>query len=152
MVRPFGVCVQTGSLLLLPGGSTPASMDLSKATKLENLVFRPELWRVDWIITALQSITPKHRDLRGISISVPHDLPFGTTGLGVWQAIGEAVFGQWLDLDRLLVQLWESHLIRRKVVCTTRMEERGTIGHVGCLLPEATKAGMIDLVESPTGH
>ena len=83
---------------------------------------------------------------------MPYHLLCGSTGSVVRHAIGETMFGQWLDLGRLLVRLWESHLIRRKVVCTTRMGERGTIGHVGCLLPEATKVGIIDLVRSPTGH
>jgi len=56
--------------------------------------------------------------------------------------------GEWMDLDRLLVQFWESHLTDPKVI---RMAWEGrkpdVRGYVECLLPELTKRGVIDLVE-----
>ena len=48
-----------------------------------------------------------------------------------------------MDLDRLLVQFWDSRSIRPKVVT----EKKGKRDWAGYLLPEITKRGIIDLVE-----
>jgi hypothetical protein len=69
------VRVCTDNLLLFLDGSEPASIDLSKATKLKDVVFQPKSWSVEWITTALRTITPKHRDLRQISIHDPCSVP-----------------------------------------------------------------------------
>ena len=125
----------------LTGDAGPASIDLSKATNLKNAVFLPTSMSVKWIVLALQTITPKHRNLRGISIYVPYDPTLTNAGADVAQVIGDLICGQWLDLDRLLVQIWESRSIRPKVLSTTQH-----IGYsVGGLLPEITKRGIIDL-------
>jgi hypothetical protein len=67
-------------------------------------------------------------------------------GGNVRRVVKEADFGQWLDLDRLLVQLWESRSICPKVEWVMRqvpyMREC-----VGCLMPEITERGIVDLVE-----
>jgi hypothetical protein len=63
-------------------------------------------------------------------------------GANVGQVIGEANYGQWLDLDRLLVQLWESYSIRPKAILSPA--EAGSFER---LLPGITKRGVIDLVE-----
>ena len=97
---------------------------------------------------ALQTITPEHRDLPQISIYVPHYLACFSVDADVEQAIGGVNFGQWLDLDRLLVRLWESHSIRSKVIREVlKGEKRGMRDCIETLLPEAMKRGMIDLVE-----
>jgi hypothetical protein len=62
----------------------------------------------------------------------------------VREEVGEAGYGEWLDLDRLLVQLWESRRIRLMAAFTKGQDMRSSIE---CLLPEITKRGMIDLVE-----
>jgi len=96
---------------------------------------------------ALQTITPEHRDLRQITIQVPKSLTFnaGTGGGGI---IEEAIRGQWLDLDRLLVQFVESSSIRPSVTQTISKGSRGDAkDHIGCLLPELTKKGIIDLTK-----
>jgi hypothetical protein len=85
---------------------------------------------------ALQTITPKHQDLRQITIEMSYYLTIGENPI---QTIGE-----WIGLDRLLVQLWESRSIRPRVMFT---EGRGMIGHIGFLLPETTRGGIIDVVE-----
>ncbi|KAF9644813.1 hypothetical protein BDM02DRAFT_843031 [Thelephora ganbajun] len=121
--------------------TSPAPIDLSKATKLRNAIFRAGSLNIAWITLVLQTISPGHRDLRQISIHVRRAPVLATVDDDKRQAIG----GQWLNLDRLLVQFWESHSIRTKVVCET--PGQGVGEHIGRLLPEVTKRGTIDLVE-----
>ena len=95
---------------------------------------------------ALQTITPEHQDLRRISIHIPFYL---TNGTGAGQTVGEAARREWLDLDRLLVQLWESRSIRPRVGYKglgQRMKQQTTDYWVGCLLPEITRRGIVDPV------
>ena len=122
------------------------SIDLSKAKKLKNVTFLSKSQSVDWIAAALQTITPKHRDLRRISIHVLFDPALTTIGANIAEIVGEQILGQWLDLDRLLVQLWESRSIRPTVITMTLGgEQRDTRNCIGCLLPESTTRGIIDL-------
>jgi len=93
---------------------------------------------------AFQATIPKHQELRKILICVPHCLSFFVLNTFV-QA---ASYGQWLDLDRLLVQFWESHSTCPEVICTTQEGERqNTRDFVEFLLPELTRRGMVDLTE-----
>ena len=92
---------------------------------------------------ALRTITPEHRDLREISIFVHYTL----AGSDIRGTMGEAGFGWWLDLDRILVRLWESHSVHPGI----RHERMGggrqdTEYCIKCLLPEAAKRGIIDLI------
>jgi hypothetical protein len=102
VVCPVGIYVRTHSLLLFPDESEPGSVDLSKATKLKDVVFRPGMRRVKWVVKALQTITPKHRDLRQLIIDIPHNCIFAGPGDNDEEGFGEPVHGQWPDLDRLL--------------------------------------------------
>ena len=54
-----------------------------------------------------------------------------------------------MDLDRLLVRFWESHLIRPKIRHSgvSRGGKEGMIDCVRRLLPEVTKGELIDLVD-----
>ena len=90
----------------------------------------------EWLTTALQTITPEHRNLRQISISV----------LDAWQTAGDAICGQWLSLDRLLVQLLESRSIHPNVVLGG-MQGTGKRYCIERLLPELTKRGLVELIE-----
>ena len=117
-------------------------MDLSKATKLKDVVFRPGMRRVEWVVKALQTITPKSQDLRQLIIDIPHDYTLSGLGDNDEEAVGEPVHGQWPDLDRLLIQFWESHSIRPKVVFTAG---HGVEDFIGSLLPEITKRGIVDV-------
>ena len=137
------ICVRIDNSLPPLNGPGSPSFDLSKATKLRNAVFRPDLRNAEWVSTALKTITPEHRGLQGISIYVPC-LTFAGGG-NARQLAGEAGYRQRLDLDRLLVQLWESHLIRPEAVLERWVEV--VSNSVGRLLPEMTKRGIIDLVE-----
>jgi hypothetical protein len=69
----------------------------------------------------LETITPEHRDLRQVSIYLPFKrIPLGdATQFSLY--LGD-VYEKWLELDSLLVQFWESHSIRPKVVVTDTVE------------------------------
>jgi len=138
-----GICVYTNSLILFLVVPKSALLDLSKATKLREAVFRHGSKNVEWITMALQTITSEHRDLRQISVYVP----FHLTGGDIRQHIGEVPFGWLSDLDGLLVQLWESRSIRPTVGCVRQGGQEQSVEYpIGCLFPEATKRGIIDLV------
>jgi hypothetical protein len=129
---------------MFPGEMKLTPIDLSKATKLKDVVFQLESRGVKWVIAALRTITPKHRDLRQIRIDVSFNVVLLGAGANVPQAIGEANYRQWLDLDRFLVQFWESHSIRPKFTSTTERDMRKRFRR---LLPEITKRGIIDILE-----
>jgi hypothetical protein len=138
-LRPFD------SLFLFLGESpTPAPIDLSKVTKLKDVIFRPNSWGAGWVVGTFQTIIPKHRDLRQITIHIPYYMVRAGLFGDIRQAINETQYGQWMDIDRLLVQFWESRSIRPKVICTTK---QGMGDNLGRLLPEITGRGIIDLVE-----
>ena len=112
-------------------------------------MFRLDRWSVQFVITALQTISSEHRDLRQIAIHIPYDSPITGADVNIRQAIGETDYGQWLNLDRLLVRLWETYSIRPEVAVPTERVE-GTEGMrdcVGHLLPEITNRGIIHLGE-----
>ena len=104
VVRPFSICVRIYSLLLTPGKSWSVFGDLSKATNLGDVVFRPVSLDIEWIITALRTMTPEHRTLRQISIHAPYHSTLYDVSGNARQAIGETVRRQWSGLDRFLVQ------------------------------------------------
>jgi len=150
MVRPFGICSRTSNLFLVPASWGSDSTDLSKATRLKDLVFRVASQQVDWITMVLCTIKSEHRDFRQITIYPPHDptLSGPSDGPNIGQIIGEVIFGQWLELDHLLAQLWESHSIRPKVMyCALYGTGEHITKNLGCLLPEMTGRGIIDLAE-----
>jgi len=126
------------SIVCLVGRSAP--IDLSKATRLKNAVFRLKSMDVEWITTAFQTTIPKHPELQQISIHVPYDL---TT----FDVKRSTVHGQWLDLDLLLVQFCELRSTHPKLTCRALIgETRDMREFVKDLLPELTRRGMIDLV------
>ena len=148
MVRPFATSLCTSNLLLFLAESWPTSVDFSKATRLKDVTFRVDLPGIEWITAALRTVTPKHRELRQISISVKYYSVDVLLGLDVEQIVGEQTPGQWPELDCLLAQLWESHSIRPKILCYgLSLKEEIMSDLVGCLLPEVTGEGIIDLVD-----
>ena len=96
---------------------------------------------------ALQTIGHRHRDLRQISIHVPLDLTLIRSYEDVGEVIGAGILEQWLDLDRTLVRLWESHSIRTSVI-RSRKSEAGLVDCIGSLLPEMMRRGRVELVEN----
>ena len=137
------ICVRTDDSTLFQVDLERGSFDLSMATNLRDLVFRPESQSAEWITMALQTITPEHRDLQRISIHMPYYLTL--LGVGVGKFLGEATCREWSDLDRLLVQFWESRSIRPRVGCVRLgQKQQSTEYCIGCLLPEITKRGIFD--------
>jgi len=119
-----------------------------KAVGLKSVAFRPGSSAIDWITVALKTITPEHRDLQQVMIYVPYHLMPVRVCADVRQFFGEAACQQWLDLDCLLVQFWESRSIRPRMIRTTSAGEgRDMRGCIGLLTPEATRRGIIDVVE-----
>jgi hypothetical protein len=116
-------------------------------TKLKDVAFRPASLSVKWIATTLKTIS-KHRDLREISIHLDSYMAIVGVGGNIMQVIGEEIWEEWLDLDRLLVQFWESSSIRPKVVVLMQIagawNTRYSVGYER-FLPEITERGIIDL-------
>jgi hypothetical protein len=98
---------------------------------------------------ALRTITPDHRHLQEISLYAPR-LRFRHTEDPAydWYGVGESLYGQWLELDRLLVQLWESHSIRLKISCRASSGKEGevAVSRMHSLFPEVTNRGIADFV------
>lgn len=95
--------------------------------------------------------TPDYRTLKSrasiITIYVAHGLALFDVGHNIRRTLGGSFYRGWLDLDRLLVQFWESHSIRPRVESTTLEErEQGTKYCIRYLLPEITRREVIHLV------
>ena len=116
---------------------------LSKATKLGDVVFQSETLGVEWITLAVRVITREHRDLRQISVNVPFHLTCLYLNGGIRKIIGDELFEQWLDLDRVLVYIWESLSIHTNVRWTGGVQKGFSGDYIECLLPEMTRRGMV---------
>ena len=81
-----------------------SSINLSKAKKLKDVVFLGSCSSVQWVITALHTITPNHRSFKQITLSTP-SIPCVDRAdpANVRRAVGERICGEWLELDHLLV-------------------------------------------------
>ena len=141
--------IRTENLLPSLADPTSASIDLSKAVGLKDVVFQAGSQAINWITVALRTITPRHRDLRQISIHVPYYYSsLISIGGDVRQFIGETGCQQWSDLDRILVQSWESRSIRPSVICATSTGDgKDVTSCIGSLMPEVTRMGIIDMVQ-----
>jgi len=125
-----------------------ASVDLSKAVKLKDVVFRVKSRNVEWITMALQTITPEHQDLRQITIYGHFDFAVTKAVANIAQTVGERALRQWSGLDRVLARFWESRSIRPKVIWRApTVKKRKMRDCVGCLLPVTTRRGLVDLVD-----
>ena len=124
----------------------PSTIDLSRAPKLQAITFSPETFTAEWIVAALETIAPKHRDLRRITIFLNDSaIASASPNRRVLESIGERVHKQWLDLDRLLLRLWESQSIRTEAVGTSLRDVRDAKAVFRCLLPEMTERGVIEV-------
>jgi len=147
VVCSLWISIRTDNLFPFIDEPRSVSFNLSKGTKLQDVVFRLGSLKVGWVTLALQTVTPKHRDLRRITIdALPYLTQCINVDLDIRTSIGEGVFGQWLDLDCLLVHLWESRSIRLRLIQTWKMGNGNVEVCIASLLPKMMKRGPIDLV------
>ena len=147
MVCLFDSRVQINDLSPFVDLSQSAHVNLNGATKLRDVAFT--WWRLPgWVIKTLRTVTHNHRELKQITLEIISGA--GITGYehDIGRAVGENTYQEWLELDRLLVQLCELHPIRLKVLYhpykgTNENRERR---RMKILLPEMMTRRMVDLV------
>ena len=130
-----------------PTAHETGSINLSKATKLKDIVFRCKELSSEWINMTLRTITPKHRSLQQISIHIPciGDYMYDHS---VVNLLRDPLPLQWSDLDRLLVEFWELCSIRSKVVCSrTRRGSATAADWAKYFVPESVERGIFDSVD-----
>jgi hypothetical protein len=116
-------------------GTPVTPLDLSKATKLKDLLFRCGESNVQQVTMALQTVQSKH--LQRITI---HPRAASV------RLSAEPAPQEWQDLDILLVQFWTSHSIRPKIMYDPGKGVNDIRGLAPSLLPELARRGAIDLV------
>jgi len=133
-VRPLGVYVLTEVTHFFP----PAGLfELLKATKLQEVVFRPRSLHAEWTVIILRDITRTrtHSDLRRISVDVA--VRSARRPLGdVTEAVEGLLYHQWRDLDLISVDLWESSSIRTNVKWKTGRWQGNVVDHLRSMFPE----------------
>ena len=87
-------------------------MDLSKAIKLREVVFRFESWSVERVTVARQAITPGYQDLREISISTAYYQAIFDIGADLRETTGKLICGYWSNLDSILVRFAQKSYAR----------------------------------------
>ena len=124
----------------VPGYSWAASIDLSKATNLKEVTFCIEEFSIAWVTATLKTIKSEHRGLQEVSIKgyAFSDSVFWSTDAA---SVGDKTRDQWMELDYVLAQLWESHAVRTKISFHSERGEE-TCEFVGGLLPETTRRGI----------
>jgi len=68
------ICVRTENLTLFLVGSERSSYNLSKATNLRDVLFRPKVQSVGWITMALQITTSELPNIRQVSVYMAYYL------------------------------------------------------------------------------
>ncbi|KAF9789311.1 hypothetical protein BJ322DRAFT_1208557 [Thelephora terrestris] len=129
-----------------PVNPRAGSIDFSEVINLKDVAFGLAGPEDVWIAMALETITSKHTDFRKVSITIQINPPNIDYPDYVRKAVGERVYRQWMDLDRVLFQLWESKKIYAKVIFSAGEVGDG-LEYVVALLPEMTKRGLVDLVD-----
>jgi hypothetical protein len=112
-------------------------LDLSNATKLEDMKFWWIGSNIRWIIATLK--TANVRSLRQVTIHTVVDVSDPS----------ETVRREWQDLDCLLVELWTTRSVRPKItpVIYAGGWENDPGEFVASLLPALASRGAIDAVE-----
>ena len=149
-VRPFGICAHADDLHPFADQPSLVPIDLSKVIGLKAVTFG---WARDfqWAIKALRTVTHDNINLQQLSFDAAwtsYGPNVGDDDLNeLLSDIGETSYQEWLKLDNVLAQLWESHSIRPEV---TYNVPRGMDEVAECrmqiLLPEVTTRGIVDLV------
>ena len=95
----------------------------------------------------LKTITLEHLDLRKVSFHCHSFYNFGDNRTNARTVVGEEMYGHWMDLDRAIIRLWESHAARMEISYRSRGEGERACEFVGGLLPDTIKRGIIKLVD-----
>ena len=138
LVYRFNTCVCASSSFLFVLVDQSSLVNLSEATRLDRVVFQfgsgPE-----WIVGALRTITPNH-NLQQILLSL-------STNIESRDSIGDTACNEWLELDRVLAQLWELRSVRPKVMYRVSWfaDVESAISCMKSLLPEVTTRRIVDL-------
>ena len=111
------------------------------------MVFYPGEFTIAWVAMTLKTISSEHRDLRNVSFRCDGFYNFGGRSVNARKVVGEELYGQWMDLDRALVQLWELLAVPMKISYYSRGKKKRAHKFVECLLPETTQRGIIKLVD-----
>ena len=149
-MRPFETRVRTDGLPVFLDELVPGFVDLSKAVGHKDVSIE---WTCDllWVALTLRTITRDHRNLQRISLEASCYAQFVDVDdpADLRDAIGETLYQGWLELNDVLVQLWESHRIRSEVVYEIPRGIRGRrAAHpVKSLLSRAMARGVVRLVE-----
>ena len=134
-------------------GLGPAGIDLSKATRLKEV----EVWirNLDDVPTAmvLKTLTSNHLNLQKVSLFVCIPSPFYKT-VNAGQSIEAETRRHWIELDRVLIQLWESNAIQICVqVEYPRVGRKEVVRKLmRGLLPWTMKSEAVELVDYYGGH
>ena len=100
-----------------------------------------------WAAMVLKTPTSKPTDFRKDSIHIPIPTPPVDAPVSVKQSIGEETHEQWMDLNHILVRLWESSGVHTHILYTTEEEKREACKYIGALLPGMTKKGIVEMVD-----
>ena len=102
-----------------------------------------------WITSTLKTITRDHRNLQLVGIDAS-DVLFGivTDDGDPEDALGQDIYGGWLELDLLLAQLRESHSISLEVSYNAHgmMIEDDAKSLLEYVLPEVMGKGRVKLI------
>jgi hypothetical protein len=109
-----------------------------------------------WVTTILRTIASNHGNgnvrqisLRASNILGAMDPRDRVDPTNLRNAIGETIHKEWLELDRLLVHLWESRSIQLRVMYNIPVWIYGQGARIcmESLFPEVTMRGVVELVE-----
>ena len=101
---------------------------------------------IEWVTTALKTITFEHNNFQRVIICVPNSLLGNSAPFNIPESVREETYSQWIDLDRVLVRLWEPRRVRTEALARAGKEEQLN-ECLGMLLPEMTKRGAIELLD-----
>ena len=150
VVRSVVIDADNGHLFPFADREPLGLIDLSKATQLKDMVFVSEK-HPHWIVMALRTITPDHRQLQRVSIVV-HNKLYRTSASytnppHAMHIVGETSYREWLELDRLLAQLCESRSICLEILLIPALsvDTNRVNSIVEGLLPELMTRGLARL-------
>ena len=88
-------------------------------------------------------------DLQRITIHVRYHSVFIAKPTHYKQTTREKIHREWVDLDRLLIQFWESRTVRPRIICQVGEKQKKPMWErIGDLLPGVTERGITELVDS----